>query len=80
MKAYAIGQTARMAGFSLWTLHHYDHIGLLTPSARTAAGYRLSVTHPEFRAFYDNYRPDLADFVAEAMAHYADTVLSERSE
>jgi DNA-binding transcriptional MerR regulator len=30
-----------MAGVSVRTLHHYDHIGLLRPSARTAAGYRL---------------------------------------
>ena len=41
MKAYTIGQVANMAGVSVRTLHHYDHIGLLTPSARTAAGYRL---------------------------------------
>jgi DNA-binding transcriptional MerR regulator len=30
-----------LAGVSVRTLHHYDHIGLLIPSARTAAGYRL---------------------------------------
>ena len=34
-------------------------------------------THPEFRAFYEQYRPGLADFMCEAMAHYADTVLAE---
>jgi DNA-binding transcriptional MerR regulator len=32
---------ADLAGISVRTLHHYDHIGLLKPSARTAAGYRL---------------------------------------
>jgi len=32
---------AKMAGVSVWTLHHYDQIGLLKPSARTEAGYRL---------------------------------------
>jgi DNA-binding transcriptional MerR regulator len=41
MKAYTIGQLASMAGVTVRTLHHYHHIGLLTPSARTAAGYRL---------------------------------------
>ena len=41
MKAYTIGQVARMAGVSVRTLHHYDQIGLLKPSARTEAGYRL---------------------------------------
>jgi len=30
-----------MAGVSVRALHHYDHIGLLTPSSRTEAGYRL---------------------------------------
>lgn len=41
MTAYSVSQLATMAGVSVRTLHHYDHIGLLTPSARTAAGYRL---------------------------------------
>jgi DNA-binding transcriptional MerR regulator len=41
VKAYTIGQVARMAGVSVRTLHHYDQIGLLKPSARSAAGYRL---------------------------------------
>jgi DNA-binding transcriptional MerR regulator len=30
-----------MAGVSVRTLHHYDHIGLLRPTARSEAGYRL---------------------------------------
>ena len=41
MKAYTVGQLATMAGVSVRTLHHYDQIGLLEPSARTEAGYRL---------------------------------------
>jgi DNA-binding transcriptional MerR regulator len=40
-RAYTVQQLARLAGVSVRTLHHYDHIGLLKPSARTAAGYRL---------------------------------------
>jgi DNA-binding transcriptional MerR regulator len=39
--AYTVRRTANMAGVSVRTLHHYDHIGLLRPSGRTAAGYRL---------------------------------------
>jgi len=35
--------------------------------------------HPEFRAFYDKYRPDLADFMRAAMTVYADTVLAEKA-
>jgi DNA-binding transcriptional MerR regulator len=38
---YTVQQLARLAAVSVRTLHHYDHIGLLKPSARTAAGYRL---------------------------------------
>jgi MerR family transcriptional regulator, thiopeptide resistance regulator len=30
-----------MAGITVRTLHHYDEIGLLEPSARTPGGYRL---------------------------------------
>jgi DNA-binding transcriptional MerR regulator len=41
VKAYTVSQLARMAGVSVRTLHHYDHIRLLAPSARTEAGYRL---------------------------------------
>ena len=36
-----IGELARLTGLSVRTLHHYDNIGLLSPSARTQAGYRL---------------------------------------
>ena len=41
MTAYTVRQLADMAAVSVRTLHHYDHIGLLKPSSRTAAGYRL---------------------------------------
>jgi MerR family transcriptional regulator, thiopeptide resistance regulator len=36
----SVGDTAALAGVTVRTLHHYDRIGLLAPSARTAAGYR----------------------------------------
>ncbi|MBV7247737.1 MerR family transcriptional regulator [Streptomyces sp. MW-W600-10] len=35
-----MGRVAELAGVSVRTLHHYDGIGLVRPSARTAAGYR----------------------------------------
>lgn len=35
-----VGRVAGLAGVSVRTLHHYDEIGLVEPSARTAAGYR----------------------------------------
>ncbi|ASW53138.1 MerR family transcriptional regulator [Plantactinospora sp. KBS50] len=35
-----VGRVAELAGVTVRTLHHYDEIGLLQPSARTAAGHR----------------------------------------
>ena len=35
-----MGRVAGLAGVTVRTLHHYDEIGLVQPSARTAAGYR----------------------------------------
>src|SRR4028118_2091968 len=34
-----VGEVAALAGVTVRTLHHYDRIGLLSPSGRTAAGY-----------------------------------------
>lgn len=36
-----VGAVADEYGITVRTLHHYDAIGLLVPSARTMAGYRL---------------------------------------
>lgn len=36
-----VGAIGKLAGVSVRTLHHYDEIGLVVPSARTEAGYRL---------------------------------------
>jgi MerR family transcriptional regulator, thiopeptide resistance regulator len=36
----SVGEVARTAGVSVRTLHHYDEIGLLSPSGRSDAGYR----------------------------------------
>lgn len=37
---YSAGALARLAGVSIRTLHHYDAVGLLRPTARTRAGHR----------------------------------------
>lgn len=39
--AFTVGELARLTGITVRTLHHYDEIGLVVPSQRTAAGYRL---------------------------------------
>ncbi len=36
-----VGQVAETFGVTVRTLHHYDAIGLVVPSGRTPAGYRL---------------------------------------
>ena len=36
-----MGRLARRLGLTVRTLHHYDEIGLLVPSRRSGAGYRL---------------------------------------
>ncbi|MDT4929138.1 MAG: MerR family transcriptional regulator, thiopeptide resistance regulator [Pseudonocardiales bacterium] len=37
---YSVGDVADLAHVSVRTLHHYDEIGLLRPTDRTAAGHR----------------------------------------
>lgn len=36
-----VGDLARRTGLTVRTLHHYDEVGLLKPSGRSDAGYRL---------------------------------------
>ena len=44
LTALTVGQVAGQFGVTVRTLHHYDQIGLLVPSERTPAGYRLYTT------------------------------------
>ena len=53
---YTIGETAERSGFSASTLRYYEGIGLVEPSTRTAAGYRL----------YDDHALSRLQFVARA--------------
>src|SRR5688572_14962357 len=39
--SHTVGELAKLTAVSVRTLHHYDEIGLLSPSDRTSAGYRL---------------------------------------
>jgi DNA-binding transcriptional MerR regulator len=38
---FTVGDLARLTGVTVRALHHYDEIGLVKPSQRTTAGYRL---------------------------------------
>src|SRR5205809_357472 len=40
MGMWQVGELARATGLTVRTLHHYDGIGLLVPSARNHAGHR----------------------------------------
>ena len=40
-RQWKIGDLARATGLTIRTLHHYDELGLITPSTRTEAGHRL---------------------------------------
>ncbi len=39
--SYPVGRVAALSGVTIRTLHHYDEIGLLSPSGRSATGYRI---------------------------------------
>jgi DNA-binding transcriptional MerR regulator len=41
MRTWKVGELARRTGLTVRALHHYDEIGLLSPSHRTGAGHRL---------------------------------------
>jgi MerR family transcriptional regulator, thiopeptide resistance regulator len=41
MQVWKVGELANRTGITVRTLHHYDEIGLLTPSERSRSGYRL---------------------------------------
>ncbi|HEX6930280.1 MAG TPA: MerR family transcriptional regulator [Gammaproteobacteria bacterium] len=40
---------------------------------------RMYADNPEFRAYYDQFRDGLADFLSEAMMHYARNTLAHRN-
>jgi DNA-binding transcriptional MerR regulator len=41
MKALKVGELAKRTGITVRTLHHYDELGLLSPSRRDGSRYRL---------------------------------------
>jgi MerR family transcriptional regulator, thiopeptide resistance regulator len=48
---WSIGELAQASGVTVRTLHHYDEIGLLTASERTASGHRRYTEH-DLRRLY----------------------------
>lgn len=47
--AFTVGELSRLTGVTVRALHHYDEIGLVRPSQRTPAGYRLYDDHDVVR-------------------------------
>ncbi len=47
---YQIGEVAERLGMSQRTIRHYDDLGIVKPSARTAGGFRL-YTEADIRRF-----------------------------
>src|ERR1700744_1021185 len=41
VQVYQVSEFAEKTGVTVRALHHYDRLGLLKPSGRTEAGYRL---------------------------------------
>jgi MerR family transcriptional regulator, copper efflux regulator len=46
-----IGRVAEIVGLSLRTIRHYEEMGLVTPSGRTAGGFRLYCAEDVDRLF-----------------------------
>ncbi|WKG03332.1 MerR family transcriptional regulator [Mycolicibacterium sp. HK-90] len=76
----SVGAVAALTGVSVRTLHHYDHIGLVVPSVRTAAGYRgyidadverlhLVLVYRSVGLALDEIRSVLDDPDADVLAH-----------
>ncbi|NXY98103.1 MerR family transcriptional regulator [Streptomyces sp. BR123] len=78
--SYSVGQVSGFAGVTVRTLHHYDKARLLSPSERSAAGYRLysdaDLARLQQILFYrelgfslDEIRTIMADPEADALTH-----------
>jgi MerR family transcriptional regulator, thiopeptide resistance regulator len=58
--------------------HHAWILNFWTPTAETYKGLgRGYIENPEFREFYDKFKPGLAGFLCAAMEYYADTKLDK---
>jgi DNA-binding transcriptional MerR regulator len=47
--AFTVGELSRLTGVTVRALHHYDEIGLVRPSQRSQAGYRIYGDHDVLR-------------------------------
>ncbi|KAB1155112.1 MerR family transcriptional regulator [Micromonospora sp. DT46] len=76
--AYTVGQVAKAAGVTVRTLHHYDGIGLLSPSDRSSTGYRRYDDADLDRLQHIRYYRELG-FPLEEIAAILDDPASDRA-
>jgi DNA-binding transcriptional MerR regulator len=79
-----IGELATRSGLTVRALHHYDSIGLLTPSARADSGYRLYNSADVARLHqiqalrkFGMSLANIATFLASPEAPFADIVAQQ---
>jgi DNA-binding transcriptional MerR regulator len=73
-----VGEVAKLAHVSVRALHHYDELGLLTPSARSEAGYRLYSTGDLERLQHILFYKELGFGLEEIGGLTADPVFDRR--
>lgn len=72
---WKIGQLAASTGLTVRALHHYDHLGLVRPSSRTAAGHRV-YAEPDVERLYQVVALRQLGLPLQAIAGVLDGVLS----
>lgn len=74
-----VGATSALVGLSVRTLHHWDEVGLVRPSGRTAAGYRLYSGEDIARLHRALVYRELGFPLAEVMQLLDDPTVDERA-
>ncbi|MHB9115376.1 MAG: MerR family transcriptional regulator [Thermoleophilia bacterium] len=75
---FKVGEVAKLARVSVRTLHHYDRVGLLAPSARSEAGYRLYAPPDLERLQHVLFYKELGFSLEEIHALMADPAFDRR--
>ncbi|MFH8381278.1 MerR family transcriptional regulator [Kitasatospora sp. NPDC018058] len=83
--SWSVGQVSGFAGVTVRTLHYYDRSGLLSPSERSPAGYRLynaaDLARLQQILFYRELGfplDEIADILADPQATVLDHLLARR--
>ncbi|MGW3044523.1 MerR family transcriptional regulator [Kitasatospora sp. NPDC001159] len=83
--SWSVGQVSGFAGVTVRTLHYYDRSGLLSPSERSPAGYRLynaaDLARLQQVLFYRELGfplEEIADILADPQATALDHLLARR--